>query len=140
MDMKAMQEQLKRHEGLRLKPYKCTAGRLSIGYGRNLSDKGISETEAHYLLENDIYDSIKDMMRLFPDHYINLPDVIQRVIIDMRFQLGPNRFRQFEKMISAIHSNNLPGMVREMKDSNWYKQTPNRASELVAMVEGFILK
>ncbi|HOE90389.1 MAG TPA: lysozyme, partial [Candidatus Cloacimonadota bacterium] len=27
---------LKKHEGLVLKPYKCSAGKLTIGYGRNL--------------------------------------------------------------------------------------------------------
>jgi len=29
-------EQLVRHEGLRLKAYRCTTGKLTIGYGRNL--------------------------------------------------------------------------------------------------------
>jgi lysozyme len=32
-------------EGLRLKPYRCTAGKTSIGYGRNLDDVGISQRE-----------------------------------------------------------------------------------------------
>ena len=41
--MKRLIAMLQRHEGLRLKPYKCTAGKVSIGYGRNLEDVGISE-------------------------------------------------------------------------------------------------
>ena len=45
-------EQLKRHEGLKLKPYKCTADKLTIGVGRNLEDVGISEEEAEMLLQN----------------------------------------------------------------------------------------
>ena len=43
-------------EGLRLKPYVDTAGKLSIGVGRNLDDKGISKTEADFLLADDLND------------------------------------------------------------------------------------
>ena len=52
--LERIKEQLVRHEGLRLKPYRCTAGKLTIGIGRNLDDCGISKTEAYVLLENDI--------------------------------------------------------------------------------------
>jgi len=45
--------QLREHEGLRLPPYHCPAGKLTIGIGRNLGDKGITEKEAVMLLEND---------------------------------------------------------------------------------------
>ena len=47
-------EQLKRHEGIKLTPYKCTSDKLTIGVGRNLEDVGISEQEAEMLLQNDI--------------------------------------------------------------------------------------
>ena len=52
--MESMIGMLKRHEGLRLKPYQDTIGKLTIGYGRNLDDRGISKEEAEYLLRNDI--------------------------------------------------------------------------------------
>ena len=52
--LEKLKEQLIRHEGLRLKPYRCTANKLTIGVGRNLDDVGISEDEALILLENDI--------------------------------------------------------------------------------------
>ena len=44
------------HEGLRLGVYRCPAGKLTIGVGRNLEDRGITEEEAYYLLRNDIAD------------------------------------------------------------------------------------
>ena len=47
-------QQLKTDEGLRLKPYHCTAGALTIGYGRNLDAVGITEAEADILLKADI--------------------------------------------------------------------------------------
>ena len=44
--MKAIERQLIEHEGLEQKVYRCTAGKLTIGVGRNLEDKGITEEEA----------------------------------------------------------------------------------------------
>ena len=46
--------QLRRHEGLRLDPYKCSEGYLTIGYGRNIETNGISEAEAEFMLMNDL--------------------------------------------------------------------------------------
>lgn len=52
--MNSIEDQLILHERLKLKPYRCSAGKLTIGVGRNLEDKGISEEEALFLLRNDI--------------------------------------------------------------------------------------
>jgi len=43
---------LKRHEGLRLKPYRCPGGMWTIGYGRNLVDNGLRNFEWLHLVEN----------------------------------------------------------------------------------------
>ena len=52
--MDRIKEQLVARVGLRLKPYRCTAGKLTIGIGRNLDDCGISQSEAYVMLINDI--------------------------------------------------------------------------------------
>ena len=52
--VKRLKDMLIRHEGLKLKPYLCTAGKLTIGVGRNIQDRGITYQEAMMLLENDI--------------------------------------------------------------------------------------
>jgi len=54
--MNRIKAQLVRHEGLRLKPYRCTAGKLTIGNGCNLDDRSISQKEAYAMLERDLYD------------------------------------------------------------------------------------
>ena len=38
--------QLIDHEDIKLKPYRCSAGKLTIGVGRNLDDNGITRAEA----------------------------------------------------------------------------------------------
>ena len=54
--MNRIKAQLVKHEGFRLKPYRCTAGKLTIGIGRNLDDRGISQKEDYAILERDIFD------------------------------------------------------------------------------------
>ena len=46
-------EWLRQDEGLVLQPYKCSANKTSIGYGRNLEDCGINQDEAELMLKND---------------------------------------------------------------------------------------
>jgi lysozyme len=70
--------QLVRHEGLRLKPYRCTAGKLTIGICRNLDDRGISQKEAYAMLESDIQDCeqwLIDEIPLYDAHKGLLPGV-----------------------------------------------------------------
>jgi lysozyme len=59
--MDRIKEQLVRHEGLRLKSYRCTAGNLTIGIGRNLDDCGISQSEGYIMLINDIMNCEKQL-------------------------------------------------------------------------------
>ena len=35
-----------KHEGIMTIPYRCTAGKLTVGVGRNLDDVGITRDEA----------------------------------------------------------------------------------------------
>ena len=42
-----------KNEGIRLHPYLCPAGYLTIGVGRNLDSIGITRAEAFYLLDNE---------------------------------------------------------------------------------------
>jgi len=124
------------HEGLRLFPYRCTSGKYTIGFGRNLEDKGISHQEAFYLLQGDIEECVSDVRKVLTSSiYTELPFRVQSAMIDMRFQLGPGGFRQFKRMISAIMQHNYAKAASEMRNSLWYQQTPNRAEELALIVE-----
>src|SRR3990167_3936709 len=88
------------HEGLRLKPYMDTVGKITIGVGRNLSDNGISRGEAMTLLNNDVDEVIADLAT-FP-WFLTLDPVRQRVVADLRFNLGPERFRGFKRTLRAF--------------------------------------
>lgn len=137
MNRQRVRDMLVKHEGIRLHPYRCPAGKLTIGIGRNIEDAGISEKEAFYLLDNDINECIGDLSKnLFPFSFDLLPGPVQEVLVSMRFQLGAGGFRGFKKMIRAVREQDWPGMVREMRDSNWHDQVPKRADELIGIIEG----
>ena len=73
------------HEGLMLKPYADTVGKMTIGYGRNLDDRGINQGEADLMLKNDVADAIVDCMSVLMDLWDELTDNRQVVLIDMMF-------------------------------------------------------
>jgi len=123
-------------EGFRSKPYKCSDGIWTIGIGRNLEAVGISYTEALHLLKNDIEQCHADLERVFPNQFEALPDHIQEVLMNMRFQLGPGGFRSFKKFIAAIRAWDMTKAKQEMLDSKWAKQdTPDRANRLAKILQ-----
>ena len=129
-----LKEQLIIDEGYRQFPYRCTAGKLTIGVGRNIQDVGISKEEAEHLLENDIMKSIIDLKKIF-ENFENLPENVQYVLMNMRFQLGAGTFRKFKNFIKAIRIESWNQAADEMKDSLWYKQTKNRTKRLIHIMK-----
>lgn len=125
-------DQLILHEGLRLSPYMDSVGKITIGVGRNLSDNGLSNAEAMTLLNHDIDEAITDL-GTFP-WYLALDEVRQRAMTDLRFNLGPTRFRDFKRMIRAMSEQDYPKAAAAMRDSIWYGQVKARATRLVSMI------
>lgn len=127
------------YEGLRLKPYKCPAGKLSIGYGRNLEGKGITEAEARHMLENDIEECFEDLEEsIFCGLWAQFPEQIKLVFLDMRYNLGPGGFRGFKKMILAAVRKDWPGVKQSMQQSKWFNQVGHRSARLVDLVNEVI--
>jgi lysozyme len=124
-----LEEQLERHEGLRLKPYRDTVGKLTIGIGRNLDDVGISEEEARAMLKNDI-DRAKVIPAKYVENFASLPKIKQAALINMCFNLGERGFSNFRRMIAAISAGEFETAAAEMLNSRWATQVGNRANEL----------
>jgi len=125
---KELRSELMRDEGFRDKPYRCTSGKLTIGYGRNLEDRGITKAEAEFLLDNDIRQATRDAQE-YP-WFWDLSDARQNVVIEMLFQLGAARFAKFKKTLAAIAAQDFELAASEMKNSHWARQTPKRALRL----------
>lgn len=131
--IEALREQLIEHEGLRLKPYRCTAGYLTVGVGRNLDANGISRDEALYLLDNDIAQCIGQLRAALP--WFEKEDAIrQRALIDLAFNLGTPGLLKFKNTLAAWARGDHDGAARGLEKSLWYRQVGRRGPRIVHMV------
>lgn len=122
-------EQLRRDEGLRLKPYLDQFGNTTIGYGRNLTGKGITVIEAEYLLSNDVPEVTDTLVTRLP--WYSALDAAQRgVLQNMCFNLGFVKLEEFEKMFQAIAQGDRETAAQEMLSSAWAKEVGDRAVRL----------
>ncbi len=129
MNKTKLAEQLEKHEGLRLKPYTDTVGKLTLGIGRNLEDKGITEQEALFMLNNDVDYFYKKLVKELP-WIVNLNDARQNVLVNMAFNLGVGGLLSFKSMLSCVVNMNFDGASEEMLNSKWARQVGNRSVEL----------
>ena len=124
---------LQQHEGLELKPYTDTRGKLSIGYGRCIETIGISIAEAELMLDNDITDAIRRAKQVFP-WFDTLDSVRQDIIVMMAFNLGIAKLGDFVQMIQAIKNGDFHLASQEMMSSAWARQVGSRALVLSRMM------
>jgi lysozyme len=138
------------HEGLRLQVYKDTLGIDTIGIGRNLKDRGITdeelewmdipsidtvyehgitEADAMYLAQNDVQIVEEELVRAHPC-VEELDAVRQLILIDMAFNMGVPRLSKFKKMWAAIDENKFDVAAKEMLDSRWATQVKSRSTKL----------
>jgi len=122
------------NEGYRQKPYKCTADKLTVGYGTNLEDRGITEDESLYILNNDL-----KLIRMNMDaHDLTgfMTDSQEAAIMDMAYNLGWSGLMKFEKMIFSIKCADYEQAAKELLDSRYARQVPNRAKRNAALLSG----
>jgi lysozyme len=116
-------------ESLQLKPYTDSVGKLTIGIGRNLTDNGITQSEATYLCINDIDKAIKDLQFYLPS-FVSYPDMVQLVLTDMTFNMGIYELLKFKNTLMFIKSGDYKSAAEEMLNSKWAKQVGQRAIDL----------
>lgn len=135
MDINLMRKELIRDEGLRLKPYKDTVGKTTIGIGRNLDDVGISKDEAYLMLDNDIQRTSDSLDKNLP-WWKTLDEVRQRVILNMAYNLGINSLLGFKNTLAAIQAGRYNDAADGMLASKWATQVGDRATRLAKMMRG----
>lgn len=128
-----LKEDLKRHEGLRLKPYIDTVGRVTVGYGHTYgvrsNDPPITAVAAEKLLDEDIDIAIADARRIVKS-FDNLDGPRKTVVANMAFNLGPDRLAQFKNTIASINAGDYTDASLRMLQSKWAAQVGQRAKFL----------
>jgi lysozyme len=132
IDIEKLMKELKVDEGFRDKVYKCSAGKLTIGYGWNLEDSELPERIAEMMLSYAIGDKLQSLERL--SWWCGLNDARKRALVNMAFNIGVAGVLKFKKMIAAIEREDFSQAALEMDDSKWSKQVGARADRLILMM------
>lgn len=130
---------LRNQEDYRQYPYLDSTGHMTIGIGRNLSDRGISLIEAFEMLENDIEYFEGRLSNTLP--WFDALDSNRKVVlINMCFNLGTKGFFSFKKMLQYVSKQDFINAADEMLDSLWAEQVGERACVLADIMRTGELK
>lgn len=129
----ALLAQLTAHEGLRRKPYRCTAGKLTVGIGRNLDDVGLREGEAELLCLNDVRVVEAGLDARLP-WWRGLGAERRAVLLDMGFNLGVDGLLGFRTTLGHVQAGRWAEAAEQMLRSKWAGQVGRRAQTLARMM------
>jgi lysozyme len=117
------------------KPFRsCTCarqGKLTIGYGRNLEDVGISKLESEVLIDHDLYQAELNAGKAF-EWFQPLSELRQRAITELIFNMGLTAFRGFRQTILAIKVRQYRVASEHLLDSQWKGQVGETRSSRIA--------
>ena len=122
-----VKEMLVRHEGVMCTLYQCSEDKWTIGVGRNLQDRGITEDEAMYLLDNDIKRVIDSLDKHW-HVWRSFPELAQMVCVDCTFQMGITGWMAFRHTRALMEMECWIEASEEILRSKYATQTPNRAA------------
>lgn len=136
MNLEALKEQLRRHEGVMESAYDDSEGFTTIGVGRLIDKRRggkLSQDEIDLLLENDIKRVVADLDARLP-WWQQLSEIRQLVLADLRFNLGMTGLLGFRRALQAMQDGRYGDAADEMLDSRWARQVGPRALRLAHMM------
>ena len=131
--MNNLLKSIKINEGFKPRVYKDTLGIDTIGYGFAIKDLHLDEDLSEEILKRKVNKLIKRIYKTF-DWFINMPEDVQEVVVEMCYQMGVSGFSKFKKTIKLLSEKQFTDASTEMLDSLWAKQTPIRALKLSNIV------
>jgi lysozyme len=126
-------KQMRFHEGVKNKVYKDHLGIETIGVGRNLVDRGLSDEEVDYLLGNDIT-IVENELDNGLSWWRDLDEVRQRALADLAFNMGLPRLHGFVKMLDGLQRRDYHAAADELLDSKYAKQVGARSERVAQMI------
>jgi len=121
------------HEGRVHHPYRVTAGKLTIGIGRNLTDRGLTDDEIEYLFATDMRLAVTICRDLYPA-FRGFHPARQEALISMAFNLGKSRLAGFRRMRAAINRGAWGSAAAKAEASLWARQTRRRADDIARLL------
>ena len=134
-----VKEDLVRHEGYVTEIYLDTEHLPTFGIGHLVTEQDIeygwpvgtpvTDERILQVFHDDVEVSYTDACTLFLN-FSSLPENVQRVCINMAFNLGLPRLRGFKKFLKAMEEGDFQTASVEMMDSRWATQVGDRAKRL----------
>lgn len=127
-----LRDALRRDEGTgplrngRFLPYKCSSGKLTIGYGRNIEDRGISAATAEQMLNEDIDLCIIECASTWP-WFESLSEPRQAAMVNLCFNLGMTKLKKFPHTLRLLEAGDFEGAAIALLQSRYAEQVGDRA-------------
>jgi lysozyme len=126
-----------RDEGYKDKPYKDTAGHLTIGVGHNLDAKGLCPAAILAQLDFDLEQTQQDLDQIL-GWWKNTPPDVQRVLVNLAFNMGANRLLSFKNTLQLIHDAKYKEAADALLQSLYAKQVGQRAVRLANLLRSVV--
>ena len=146
MNREKIYEQLIIDEGVVYEIYKDHLGYPTFGIGHLVTESDpeqgqevgtpVSEERVKACFEKDLDTALNECELLYEEGvFVNLPDEVQQILVNMMFNMGRTRLSKFKKMHAAILDGDWKEAAVEGRDSRWHKQVTNRAERLMKRLE-----
>lgn len=113
-----------------------------------MKGKKLSDWQVNKLFELDLKDAKNDVRKLVPS-FDSQPSSVQAILLNMAFNMGakkisdkqrekgvkPSGLESFSTFLKAIENKNYDVAANSMMNSTWKKQVPNRANELIDLMQ-----
>tara|TARA_R100000030_G_scaffold98549_1_gene88637 strand:- start:406 stop:852 length:447 start_codon:yes stop_codon:yes gene_type:complete len=90
----------------------------------------VSRKRINTYFNEDIQGTIEDCEKLYKDFY-KLPEEAKLILCNMMYNLGYTRLSKFSKLKAAINKGDWEEASKQMHQSKWRTQVPNRAGRLI---------
>lgn len=95
----------------------------------------VSQERVRECFEKDLQTAINECVVLYGEAWEDFPGEVQEILVNMLFNLGRPRLRNFKKMNAALLVGDWKEAAKEGRDSRWHKQVTNRAERLMSRLE-----
>jgi len=142
-----LKKELTDEEGLKYRPYKCTAGHWTIGIGHNIDAMPIDDIigrkyslsitltkkEVDDIFLHDLNNVLNDLADHIP-WFDELPGYQQYVMISLVFNLGIGGLLKFKNTLKSWSKGNIDGVIYGLRNSKWYRQVGRRSPKLIGIL------
>ena len=138
---KPVMEMIKKHEGVRTRPYKDSLGLWTVGVGHLIGDgkslppewnREFTKEEVNALFLKD-YEKHKEMAMKTPG-WSKANETGQAAMIDLAFNMGGSWYKKFPATSKALEAGDFEKAADNLKDSKWYQQVKSRGVTIVDMI------